>query len=79
MGRREHPIRSDFVEFFREAYRAELGDWVNSVAAGAPVGPSAWDGYVAAVAARSGIRSLASGVRETVEVGEKPDLYAPYA
>lgn len=75
-GRREHLIRSDFVDFFRDAYRAELSDWVHSVSTGAVKGPNAWDGYVAAVAARAGIRSLATGFREPVEPGERPDLSA---
>jgi predicted dehydrogenase len=58
------------------AYRAELSDWVHSAATGDPVGPSAWDGYVAAVAARAGVRSLVTGFREPVEPGPRPDLYA---
>ncbi|MEU0314103.1 Gfo/Idh/MocA family oxidoreductase [Nocardioides sp. NPDC006273] len=76
-GRQEHIIRSDFVDFFRDAYRAELSDWVHAVSTGTVMGPNAWDGYVAAVAARAGIRSLASGLREPIEPGERPDLYAP--
>jgi myo-inositol 2-dehydrogenase/D-chiro-inositol 1-dehydrogenase len=76
-GRREELITNDFVRYFRDAYRAELSDWVQAVATGSPRGPSAWDGYVAAVAAGAGIRSLASGLREPVEPGERPELYAP--
>lgn len=74
-GHEGHALADDFVEHFKQAYRAELSEWVRSVVNGVQAGPSAWDGYVAAVAARAGIHSLATGLREAVEVGERPGLY----
>ena len=44
--------------------------------AGTVVGASAWDGYVANLVAASGVRALGSGVREAVDVPERPGLYA---
>ncbi|GAB6897644.1 Gfo/Idh/MocA family oxidoreductase [Kineosporia succinea] len=71
-GRR---VRDDFVAHFADAYRIELGSWVQSVGQGTPGGPSAWDGYAATVAARAGVASLASGRTESVDPGPRPELY----
>lgn len=70
------PVRDDFVAHFAEAYRRELSAWVSAAARGAVDGPSAWDGYAANVAAAAGVASLASGLRESVEPGPRPTLYA---
>lgn len=72
-GRR---VRDDFVAHFADAYRIELGRWVRSILAGEPEGASAWDGYVATVAARAGVASLASGAVEPVDPGPRPASYA---
>jgi myo-inositol 2-dehydrogenase/D-chiro-inositol 1-dehydrogenase len=69
-------IGSDFVAHFIESYRLELAAWAAASAAGSVVGASAWDGYVANLVAASGVRALGSGVRETVDVPERPGLYA---
>nr|WP_269328304.1 Gfo/Idh/MocA family oxidoreductase [Kineosporia mesophila] len=68
-------VRSDFVAHFAEAYRIELGRWAGSVLATDVTGPSAWDGYVAQVAAEAGVASLRSGAIEAVEPGLRPPLY----
>ena len=69
-------IGSDFVAHFIESYRLELAAWAQASSAGTVVGASAWDGYVANLVAASGVRALASGVREAVDVPERPGLYA---
>jgi myo-inositol 2-dehydrogenase/D-chiro-inositol 1-dehydrogenase len=68
-------VRDDFVAHFAEAYRRELTAWADGARRGAVTGPSAWDGYVANVAAEAGVASLASGVREPVDPGTPPALY----
>lgn len=69
-------VRDDFVAHFAHAYRLELSSWVSSVLASRPVGPSAWDGYLANLAAQAGVRSLASGGIERIEPARRPALYA---
>ena len=69
-------IGSDFVAHFIESYRLELGAWANASLAGEVIGASAWDGYVANLVAAAGVAALGSGVREPVEVPERPGLYA---
>lgn len=70
------PVRDDFVAHFADAYRIELSAWAESALTHQISGPSAWDGYVANVAAEAGVASLASGRREDVDPGERPALYA---
>lgn len=69
------PVRDDFVAHFADAYRVELAAWADAALTGSVTGPSAWDGYVANVAAEAGVASLASGARELVDPGERPPLY----
>ena len=68
-------IGSDFVAHFIESYRLELAAWAEASLAGTVVGASAWDGYVANLVAASGVRALGSGVREAVDVPDRPGLY----
>ncbi len=66
----------DWRERFLLAYDTELQEWVNGIAAGSEAsGPSAWDGYAAAVVSDAGVEALRSGTRVTVDLGDKPDLY----
>ena len=78
-GAESRAVRDDFVAHFADAYRAELDAWVRSCLDGVPDGPSAWDGYVALVAAGAGVASLASGRREPVSPSARPRLYDPPA
>jgi myo-inositol 2-dehydrogenase/D-chiro-inositol 1-dehydrogenase len=68
-------VSADFVERFGDAYRIELREWVASVRGGTSIGPSAWDGYLANLAAFAGVESLHSGTRVTIDQPETPDLY----
>jgi myo-inositol 2-dehydrogenase/D-chiro-inositol 1-dehydrogenase len=73
-----HRIAGDWRERFLAAYDTELQEWIDSVAAGAATGPSAWDGYAVAAACDAGVASLLDpdGARVVIELGAKPDLYA---
>ena len=69
-------VAPTFVERFADAYRLELQDWVDSVAAGGPTGPSAWDGYAASAVADACLASLADGCPVEVRLAERHALYA---
>jgi myo-inositol 2-dehydrogenase/D-chiro-inositol 1-dehydrogenase len=75
-GHRTHAIAPDWRVRFGDAYRAELQEWVHSIEAGVPGGPSAWDGYAATVVAESCVASLADGTRTGVTLVDRPALYA---
>jgi myo-inositol 2-dehydrogenase/D-chiro-inositol 1-dehydrogenase len=71
------PVPADWRERFLRAYDVELQEWVDSIAGGGvPVGPSAWDGYAAAVVSDAGVAALRSGERVPVSLAERPKLYA---
>jgi myo-inositol 2-dehydrogenase/D-chiro-inositol 1-dehydrogenase len=75
-GRASEPIPVDWRDRFIGAYDVEFQEWINSIAhGGAPVGPSAWDGYAAAVVSDAGVAALRSGERVKVELAPKPDFY----
>jgi myo-inositol 2-dehydrogenase/D-chiro-inositol 1-dehydrogenase len=71
------PVPADWRERFLPAYDVEFQEWIDSVAAGAPVGPSAWDGYAAAVVSDAGVAALRAGTGERfpVSLAEQPKLY----
>jgi myo-inositol 2-dehydrogenase/D-chiro-inositol 1-dehydrogenase len=69
-------VSSDFVARFVDAYRVELAAWVTGVQTGRPVGPSAWDGHLANLAAFAAVESLHGAGRVTVPQEPRPDLYA---
>jgi myo-inositol 2-dehydrogenase/D-chiro-inositol 1-dehydrogenase len=68
-------LPGDWPERFDGAFDAEFRAWIASAKGGA-AGPSAWDGYVATAATLAGVRALESGGRESIELREKPLLYA---
>jgi myo-inositol 2-dehydrogenase/D-chiro-inositol 1-dehydrogenase len=75
-GRSSNPVPSDWRERFLQAYDVEFQEWIHAIAGGGrPLGPSAWDGYAAAVASDAGVEALRSGERVTVSLAEKPKLY----
>ncbi len=78
-GRWGGAVPVDWRERFLRAYDTELQDWVDSVAAGAPTGPSAWDGYAATVVADACLEALRTGERVPVSLGHRPALYGPVA
>lgn len=73
---RGNSIMMDWKDRFIEAYDREIQDFIDTVAGGGePQGPTAWDGYVAAVTADACVRAQRSGTREAIELGEQPALY----
>ena len=69
-------VPADWRERFALSYDVELREWVDSVAAGRPpLGPGAWDGYVAQVVSDAALQSLHTGSRVAVELPERPALY----
>ncbi|PZS36785.1 MAG: inositol 2-dehydrogenase [Pseudonocardiales bacterium] len=75
-GSTARAVPGDWRDRFGEAYRSELQDWVDAVAAGErPRGASAWDGYAATVVAEAGIRALESGHAQDVVLCDQPALY----
>jgi myo-inositol 2-dehydrogenase/D-chiro-inositol 1-dehydrogenase len=76
-GRRSTPVPVDWRERFLAAYDVEFQEWIDSLTGGgAPVGPSAWDGYAAAVVSDAGVAALRTGERVEVTLAERPKLYA---
>ena len=72
---RSFPLLTDWKDRFIEAYDIEFQEWVKALEAGAPTGPSAWDGYAACVAADALNRSRGTGQWAPIEMMEKPALY----
>jgi len=61
---------------YQDAYRIEVGAWVDAIRSGVPVGPSAWDGHLANLAAFAAIDSLHDGGRVVVPREDRPSLYS---
>jgi len=68
-------ILTDWKERFIAAYDVELQGFINSVTAGEPDGPSAWDGYAAAVAADACVEAQQSLAIVPVVMKERPAFY----
>ena len=69
-------VYADWPERFDPAFNAEFRAWIIAAAKGGAAGPSAWDGYVATAATLAGVKALKSGVREPINLRDKPALYA---
>lgn len=77
-GQVSAPVPGDWRERFRLAYDVELQEWIDAIAGGgAPRGPSAWDGYAAAVVSDAGVAALRTGERVEVVLADRPALYDP--
>ena len=75
-GQASAPVPADWRERFIRAYDVEFQEWIDSVAAtGRPAGPSAWDGYAAAVSCDAALVALHSGERAPVTLADQPKLY----
>ena len=68
---------TDWRRRFAIAYRLQLQEWVQSIAAGVHVGASAWDGYAASAAAEAGLESLSQGgTSRGITLEPRPLLYS---
>lgn len=69
-------IDTDCFVRFHDAYDAEVQGWVNDAAKGIIGGPTAWDGYLAAITADALVRAQKSGQVEAIQPArEKPAFY----
>lgn len=68
-------ITTDCFVLFKDAYDAEVQNWVDCAAKGVIEGPTAWDGYLAAVTADALVKAQTSGQIEKVVTVEKPAFY----
>jgi myo-inositol 2-dehydrogenase/D-chiro-inositol 1-dehydrogenase len=69
-------ILMDWKDRFIEAYDIELQDFIDSIRkTGEPNGPTAWDGYIAAVTSDVCLKAQESGKKEEISFTEKPDFY----
>jgi len=69
-------VPEDWRERFIRAYDVEFQEWIDAVAGQGEFGPSAWDGYAAAVVSDAAVKSLFEGSgRVEIALGEKPALY----
>ena len=76
-AQRAHPIPKDWLARFRNAYGAEVVEWVNSIQEGRPFpGANTWDGYMTMLITGSSIESLRSGTVISLKVPDKPTLYS---
>jgi len=69
-------ILTDWKQRFIAAYDVELQDFINGARAGQLGGPSAWDGYAAAVAADACVEAQNSGEIVTITLPTRPAFYA---
>ena len=75
-GQVSTPVPADWRERFILAYDVEFQEWIDSIARGdEPDGPSAWDGYAAAVVSDAGVAALRTGERVEVTLADQPKLY----
>jgi myo-inositol 2-dehydrogenase / D-chiro-inositol 1-dehydrogenase len=70
-------VPADWRERFERAYDVEFQEWMDALSSGSgATGPSSWDGYAAAVVSDAAVEALRSEVRTTLDMREKPELYA---
>lgn len=69
------PILTDWKDRFVDSYDVELADFVAAAGRGTASGPSAWDGYVAAVTSDACVKAQESGAIEPIELPARPALY----
>ena len=74
-AKRSVEILTDWKQRFIDAYDVELQAFLDGVAFGKLTGPSAWDGYAAAVTADACVRSQSSGRVESVTMMTRPEFY----
>ncbi|WBF45671.1 Gfo/Idh/MocA family protein [Serratia rubidaea] len=74
-ARLSNEILTDWKERFIDAYDVELQGFINDVLAGQLRGPSAWDGYAAAVTADACVAAQLSGEVVPVSLPPRPSFY----
>lgn len=69
-------IDRTFHTRFVDAYDTEIQQWIDSVKAETPTGPSAWDGYATAAVCGAGVEAQQNGSLAEVTMTTKPVLYS---
>ncbi|MFD0693708.1 Gfo/Idh/MocA family protein [Paenibacillus sp. GCM10027628] len=69
-------ILTDWKQRFIEAYDIELQDWILSTLQDEVNGPTAWDGYVAAVTSDCCLQARESGQIVKISLPERPAFYS---
>ena len=69
-------VPTDWRERFIRAYDVEFQEWIDAVRSGGELGPSSWDGYAAAVVSDAALQARRTNTRVTVELPDRPSLYA---
>ena len=71
-----NPILMDWKDRFTDSYDVELADFVKAASAGTAAGPTAWDGYVAAVTADACVAAQEMpGQPVGIDLPARPALY----
>ncbi|MER2106778.1 MAG: Gfo/Idh/MocA family oxidoreductase [Solibacillus sp.] len=68
-------ILVDWKDRFIDAYDVEIQDFIDAVKRGYPTGPTAWDGYVAAVTADACVAAQNVAHKVEIQLGKKPAFY----
>lgn len=68
------PILTDWKQRFIAAYDVELQDFIRAAAQGTATGPSAWDGYAAAVTADACVQAQKTGAIVPIKMATKASL-----
>ena len=68
-------IGDDWFTPFLDTYRIETRAWLDSIVAGSPTGPTAWDGYAAQAVVAAASVAAETGGFEPVEIQDQPALY----
>jgi myo-inositol 2-dehydrogenase/D-chiro-inositol 1-dehydrogenase len=70
-------ILNDWKFRFMDAYNVEIQDFIDSVTkTGEPQGPTAWDGYIAAVTSDACVKAQQTGQKEPITLQEKLAFYS---
>lgn len=69
-------IDTDCFVRFEDAYDKEVQDWVDSAKSDIITGPTAWDGYLAAVTADALVKAQETeGIEKVITAVDKPEFY----
>lgn len=74
-GRASTGILMDWKQRFIDSYDVELQEWIVATRARSVTGPTAWDGYVAAVTTDACVRARRSGQITPITIEDRPTFY----
>lgn len=74
-ARLSNAILTDWKDRFKAAFDAELQDFIDRVPGGSTGGPSAWDGYVAAISSDACVEAQETGKIIEISLPGRPALY----